>query len=83
VYQAPQQEQSRRQRLSQMTGVFQIKSEGIDQKINSIAIVDDVMTTGATAQALSRSLINAWSGPLDIQIWCVARAQSPNAQIEW
>jgi ComF family protein len=83
VYQAPQQEQSRQQRLSQMTGVFQIKSEGIDQKINSIAIVDDVMTTGATAQALSSSLINAWSGPLDIQIWCVARAQSPNVQIEW
>jgi predicted amidophosphoribosyltransferase len=41
------------------------------------------MTTGATAQELSRSLINAWSGPLDIQIWCIARAQSPNAQIEW
>ena len=83
VYQSPQQEQSRQQRLSQMTGAFQIKSEGIDQKINSIAIVDDVMTTGATAQALSSSLINAWSGPLDIQIWCIARAQSPNVQIEW
>jgi ComF family protein len=83
AYQAPQQGQSRRQRLNQMTGIFQVSQAGVDQKINNIAIVDDVMTTGATAQALSNSLINAWNGPLNIQVWCVARAQPPDVQLEW
>jgi ComF family protein len=82
-HQAPQQGQSRRHRLAQMSGVFQINKTAADHSITSIAIIDDVMTTGATAQALSRSLINAWDGPLDIQVWCVARAQPPNVRIEW
>jgi ComF family protein len=82
-YQVPQQGQSRQHRLAQMTGVFQIRQLGVDRRIKSIAIIDDVMTTGATAQALSRSLINAWNGPLDIQVWCVARAQPPNVWLEW
>jgi predicted amidophosphoribosyltransferase len=55
----------------------------VEQGINRIAIVDDVMTTGATAQALSQTLLNTWDGPLDIQVWCVARAQPPNVWIEW
>ena len=79
----PQQGQSRQKRLTQMTDLFQIRRHNIDPTIQSIAIIDDVMTTGATAQALSRSLIDAWDGPLDIQIWCVARAQPPNALIDW
>jgi len=82
-YQAPQQGQTRRQRLENMAGIFQIRSTEVDQKVNNIAIVDDVMTTGATAQALSTKLINAWGGPLDIQVWCVARAQPPDIWLEW
>lgn len=39
--------------------------------IKSVAIVDDVMTTGATATALTNSLIQA--GVKEIQIWCIAR----------
>ena len=50
---------------------------------HSIAIIDDVMTTGATVQALSKKLITAWGGPLDIQIWCVARAQPPDILLDW
>jgi|TARA_B110001469_G_scaffold47761_1_gene46729 ComF family protein len=83
IYQTPQQQQSRRQRFAQMTGVFQVRKTGMEHGIHRIAIVDDVMTTGATAQALSQSLLNTWDGPLDIQVWCVARAQPPNAWIEW
>ena len=83
VYQVPQQTQSRRQRFAQMTGVFQVHKTGVEQGINRIAIVDDVMTTGATAQALSQTLLNTWDGPLDIQVWCLARAQPPNVWIEW
>jgi len=36
-----------------------------------IALVDDVLTTGATAQAATRTLIAA--GALDVQVWVVAR----------
>lgn len=36
-----------------------------------IAIVDDVMTTGATGQALSQCLINA--GAEEAHLWCLAR----------
>ena len=50
---------------------------------HSIAIINDVMTTGATVQALSKELITAWGGPLDIQIWCVARAQPPDILLDW
>jgi predicted amidophosphoribosyltransferase len=41
------------------------------------------MTTGATAQALSQSLLNTWEEPLNIQVWCVARTQPPDVRIEW
>lgn len=83
TYQAPQQNQSRRQRFTQMEGVFQVTKASAEEGINRIAIVDDVVTTGATVQALSRSLLNTWDGALDIQVWCVARTQPPNVQIEW
>jgi len=83
AYQTSQQGQTRLQRLEKMAEIFQIRSTEVDQKVNNIAIVDDVMTTGATVQALSTKLINAWGGPLDIQVWCVARAQPPDAWLEW
>ena len=83
IYRTPQQQQSRRQRFTQMAGVFQAHKTGMEQGINSIAIIDDVMTTGATAQALSQSLLNTWEEPLNIQVWCVARAQPPDVRIEW
>ena len=41
-----------------------------------IAIVDDVMTTGSTAAALSQSLINA--GADSVEVWCAARTPSPS-----
>jgi len=83
VYQSPQQGQTRKQRLEKMENVFQVTPKDLNQRISRIAIIDDVMTTGATAQALSKSMINAWKGPLDIQVWCIARAQSQNIKLDW
>ena len=82
-YQTSQQNQSRQQRISRMRGEFQIRKTELEQGINSIAIIDDVMTTGATVQALSRSLVNAWNGPLEIQVWCIARTQPSNTKLDW
>lgn len=82
-YQPPQQGQTRRQRLAQMKGIFKVAAKDADHSICRIAIIDDVMTTGATAQALSTQMINAWGGPLDIQVWCVARAQPQDIRLDW
>ena len=40
-----------------------------------VAIVDDVMTTGATAEELSRTLLSA--GAARVSVWCVARTPEP------
>lgn len=82
-YHSPQQGLTREKRLKHMEDAFAVTPKAVDQSINSIAIIDDVMTTGATAQALSKSLINTWSGPLNIQVWCVARAQPQNIRLDW
>lgn len=37
----------------------------------SIAVVDDVMTTGATAEEISRTLLAA--GATEVHLWCLAR----------
>lgn len=42
-----------------------------------VAIVDDVMTTGATAEALSRALIAA--GASKVEVWVVARTPQPDS----
>lgn len=41
-----------------------------------IAIVDDVLTTGATATAMATTLRDA--GAAHIEIWCLARTPAPN-----
>lgn len=81
--QAPLQGQSRRQRIRQMQGVFEVNTKEVDSQLFSIAIIDDVTTTGATAQALSSCLQNAWPGPLHIQLWCLARTPAPKTLVEW
>jgi len=37
----------------------------------SVAIVDDVVTSGATAESLASTLIRA--GAKNVDIWCIAR----------
>jgi predicted amidophosphoribosyltransferase len=36
-----------------------------------IALIDDVMTTGATASEITRALLDA--GAASVQVWCLAR----------
>jgi predicted amidophosphoribosyltransferase len=40
------------------------------------ALVDDVLTTGATAQALARLLMNA--GAARVDVYCLARTPKPS-----
>lgn len=42
-----------------------------------VALIDDVMTTGATAHALSLKLKAA--GASHVEVWCIARTAAPNA----
>lgn len=62
-----QRELNREQRLTNLQGVFEVRAQVPER----IAIIDDVVTTGATVRALSSSLVNA--GARDIQIWALAR----------
>ncbi|MBR9814938.1 ComF family protein [bacterium] len=65
----PQQGQTATQRRRNLRGAFAAKDEiaGLH-----VAIVDDVMTTGATADALAQSLKKA--GAAEVSAWVVARA---------
>lgn len=58
---------SRRQRLSNIRGAFAARGE----VPGHVALVDDVMTTGATAEALSDVLRTA--GAQRVEVWAVAR----------
>jgi ComF family protein len=42
-----------------------------------LAIIDDVMTTGASADALARVLLKA--GAAEVEVWCCARTPNPAA----
>lgn len=63
-----QQGKRRRERLHSMAGAFIASSRLQGQKV---AIVDDVMTTGATLAAAAAAALRA--GASDVQVWCLAR----------
>ncbi|MGO1502482.1 MAG: ComF family protein [Marinobacter sp.] len=58
---------SREARLANLRGVFEVCAN-VPEKV---AIVDDVVTTGATMRALAQTLRHA--GATDIQVWALAR----------
>ncbi|MGO1461360.1 MAG: ComF family protein [Marinobacter sp.] len=58
---------SREARLANLQGVFEMRASVPER----VAIVDDVVTTGATVRALASTLRQA--GARDIQIWALAR----------
>lgn len=66
IFTKPQAKKEFSQR-KKMSNVFQVIDSSIPQ---SIAIFDDIVTTGATVRELSKVLYAA--GVMDIQIWCVA-----------
>ncbi len=57
-----------KQRKRNLQGAFRVNA---DVNGKSIAIVDDVMTTGATATELSKALIRA--GARRVEVWLAAR----------
>ncbi|MDL0432094.1 ComF family protein [Marinobacter sp. TBZ242] len=63
----PQRGLSREERLANLTRIFHVTRRAPER----IAIVDDVVTTGATARSLTIALLEA--GARDVQIWALAR----------
>ena len=70
---AAQSGMSARQRAGNLKGAFTVFKPCDNLRI---AIVDDVMTTGATATALARALSAA--GARHIEVWCLARTPAPD-----
>lgn len=70
IHTSPQTALSGSERKQPLNHAFQIKSNW-HQDIRSIAIIDDVYTTGATLKAISELFRN--KGVNEIHLWCVAR----------
>jgi ComF family protein len=66
----PQTGQSRRVRLRNLAGAFACTRSFAG---DSVAVVDDVMTTGATTLAISRALLA--SGAESVHVWVAARTE--------
>lgn len=69
---APQTGRSRRERLTNLRGAFACEPcvEG-----KTVALVDDVVTTGATVRAVTRVLLDA--GATAVHVWAAARTDRP------
>jgi len=63
----PQRGLNREERLANLRDIYQVTRKPPSR----VAIVDDVMTTGATARSLTEALMDA--GAADVQIWALAR----------
>ncbi|KRP19691.1 MAG: hypothetical protein NWS22_00580 [Porticoccaceae bacterium] len=62
----------RRKRLQGIRQAFNLRPQtAADIHQQTIAIVDDVVTTGASASALARTLLEA--GVHRVDVWCIAR----------
>lgn len=64
----PQRSLDARARRKNLAGAFSVESDVAGM---TVAIVDDVLTTGASADALARALKNA--GAKNVSVWCCAR----------
>lgn len=69
-YGKPQHLQTKKQRWKSISGAFSVRQS---QRIQGrrLALIDDVVTTGATATAATASLLDA--GAKSVDIWCIAR----------
>ena len=64
------------QRAANVRNVFAVEpSRRADLRCLEVALVDDVMTTGATAAEATRVLLRA--GAASVQVWVVARTPAP------
>jgi ComF family protein len=65
---SPQSDLSRKQRLKNIRGAFEV----LQSVSGYVVIVDDVMTTGSTADELAKTLLRA--GAERVDVWVCARA---------
>jgi predicted amidophosphoribosyltransferase len=63
-----------RARKRNLAGAFALTDPGVVHGLH-VALVDDVLTTGATAQALARLLRDA--GAARVDMYCLARTPRP------
>lgn len=71
-----QAEQDRAARLKRLRGVFQVSRGGRAWLAGQrVALVDDVLTTGATAAEAARTLMAA--GAADVEVWAFAKTPAP------
>lgn len=63
----------RKQRQKNLRGAFQLTQSV--RKLESVAIVDDVVTTGSTVQQLCKLLLDA--GVKSVDIYCICRTPEP------
>jgi ComF family protein len=66
----PQATLDQRERQKNLLGAFRVNR---DYTGLSVAIVDDVMTTGHTAESLARTLLRA--GAREVRVWVIARTR--------
>lgn len=64
---------SANKRYRNVRNAFAVQASETLFKGCSVAIIDDVMTTGSTVNEVARCL--RWAGAEKIQVWCVARSK--------
>ena len=69
-YSKPQHLQAKQDRLRSMLNAFKVKNKHAVRGLK-LALIDDVVTTGATAQSAAGCLLRA--GAQSVDIWCIAR----------
>lgn len=70
AYSRPQHLQGKHQRLHSMHNAFEVRAAKTIQGA-TVALIDDVVTTGATASSAAKALLAA--GVYAVDIWCIAR----------
>ena len=70
----PPQGLSARERKRNLRRAFRLQHAAIPESCNSVALIDDVVTTMSTVHELARVLRHDCTHNLEVHVWCIARA---------